>query len=177
MAKLIDLDTINKIDNHLEKSIIFIAENKDNLPLVGRKCDAGWDIKAVSRWEDAEIHYIGTGVKYFIPLGYELQLRMKSGTYKKTGLMLTNGIGTLDPSYRGEIVASCIRIGIGLLPVNYIGEYLFQLVISSYLKPDVEFYLIDYIYMVANKKEYEEWDKIFPTDRGTDGGLLREVLL
>jgi len=51
---------------------------------------------------------------------YELQLRCKSGRALNEGMMLTNGIGTIDEGYRGEICvivtntgSSTIRVGEG----------------------------------------------------------------
>lgn len=46
---------------------------------------------------------IPTGFCIGIPQGYEVQVRSRSGNPLKTGLMIANGIGTIDSDYRGEL--------------------------------------------------------------------------
>lgn len=75
------------------------------LPTYAHNSDAGADIYAV---EDTVINpnetkVVKTGLKTAIPLGYEIQIRPRSGLSLKTGLRLANSIGTIDAAYRGEI--------------------------------------------------------------------------
>lgn len=49
-----------------------------------------------------DIAIIGTGIAVAIPNGYEGQVRMRSSLGAR-GLCLVNGVGTIDPDYRGEI--------------------------------------------------------------------------
>ena len=46
---------------------------------------------------------IPTGLAFEIPLGFEVQVRPRSGLSFKTGLMVVNAPGTIDADYRGEI--------------------------------------------------------------------------
>ena len=46
---------------------------------------------------------IPTGLFMEIPAGFEVQIRARSGLAVKHGIGLTNGIGTIDSDYRGEI--------------------------------------------------------------------------
>jgi dUTP pyrophosphatase len=46
---------------------------------------------------------IGSGIAGTVGLGFEIQVRSRSGLALKQGLMVTNGIGTIDESYTGEI--------------------------------------------------------------------------
>lgn len=46
---------------------------------------------------------IPTGLSMEIPLGFEIQVRPRSGLSFKTGLMVVNAPGTIDADYRGEI--------------------------------------------------------------------------
>ena len=46
---------------------------------------------------------VGTGLFADIPDGYEIQVRSRSGLTLKQGLVVANGIGTIDSSYKGEI--------------------------------------------------------------------------
>jgi dUTP pyrophosphatase len=58
--------------------------------------------------EDVTIHpgetkLIPTGIKVALPLGYELQVRPKSGRSLKSKLRIANTPGTIDAGYRDEI--------------------------------------------------------------------------
>jgi len=46
---------------------------------------------------------IPTGLSFEIPLGYEIQVRPRSGLSIKTGLVIVNSPGTIDSDYRGEL--------------------------------------------------------------------------
>lgn len=46
---------------------------------------------------------IPTGIKVAIPLGYELQIRPRSGLALKKGITVLNTPGTIDAGYRGEV--------------------------------------------------------------------------
>ena len=46
---------------------------------------------------------VPTALAVEIPLGFEMQVRARSGLAFKHGLTLVNGVGTIDSDYRGEI--------------------------------------------------------------------------
>lgn len=46
---------------------------------------------------------IPTGLAFAIPEGYEGQVRSRSGLTLKQGLVVANGVGTIDSDYRGEL--------------------------------------------------------------------------
>ncbi len=46
---------------------------------------------------------VPTGVRVEIPLGYELQIRARSGLASKNGIIMGNGIGTIDVGYKNEL--------------------------------------------------------------------------
>jgi dUTP pyrophosphatase len=46
---------------------------------------------------------VPTGIKLSIPVGYEIQVRSKSGLSLNQGLMVLNSPGTVDQGYTGEI--------------------------------------------------------------------------
>jgi dUTP pyrophosphatase len=59
--------------------------------------------------QPGEIVTIPTGLSCEIPEGFELQVRARSGLAFKSGLMLVNGMGTIDSDYRGEIkIIACV---------------------------------------------------------------------
>ena len=54
---------------------------------------------------------IPTGLKMEIPLGYEAQIRPRSGLAINSGLTVLNSPGTIDSDYRGEIEVILINLG------------------------------------------------------------------
>jgi dUTP pyrophosphatase len=46
---------------------------------------------------------VHTGIKLEIPIGYEAQIRSRSGIASKKGVFVMNAPGTIDADYRGEI--------------------------------------------------------------------------
>lgn len=75
------------------------------IPEYAHEGDSGMDLYAD---EDAVIgpferKAIGTGLKIEIPLGYEAQVRPKSGLALNNGITVLNTPGTVDSGYRGEV--------------------------------------------------------------------------
>ena len=70
---------------------------------------------------------IPTGLFMEIEPGYEVQLRARSGLAVKHGITLTNGIGTIDSDYRGEVKVSLINLGKEPFTVNN-GDRIAQMV-------------------------------------------------
>ena len=75
------------------------------MPTYAHLTDAGMDVYLT---EDVTIHpgetvLIPTGIKVALPLGYELQVRPKSGRSLKSKLRIANTPGTIDAGYRDEI--------------------------------------------------------------------------
>lgn len=50
-----------------------------------------------------ETKVIPTNIALEIPEGYEVQIRARSGLSLKQGLVITNGVGTIDADYRGGV--------------------------------------------------------------------------
>jgi dUTP pyrophosphatase len=70
----------------------------------GTSGSAGWDIKASECCvlQPNKVMIIDTGIRLEIPGGYEVQVRSRSGI-ALDGVMIANGIGTIDSDYRGFI--------------------------------------------------------------------------
>ena len=54
---------------------------------------------------------IPTGISIALPLGYEAQIRPRSGLAIKHGIALINSPGTIDADYRGEIMVIVVNLG------------------------------------------------------------------
>ncbi len=54
---------------------------------------------------------IPTGISLALPVGYEAQIRARSGLALKQGLAVLNAPGTIDSDYRGEIAVILINLG------------------------------------------------------------------
>ena len=75
------------------------------LPEYAHLTDAGADIFALedTTIEPNETKLVKTGIAVAIPVGYEIQIRPRSGLSLKTGLRVANAPGTVDADYRGEV--------------------------------------------------------------------------
>ena len=74
---------------------------------------------------------IPTGLFMEIPVGYEVQIRARSGLAIKHGIGLVNGIGTIDSDYRGEIKVPLINWGEEAFTIND-GDRIAQMVVCKY---------------------------------------------
>lgn len=50
-----------------------------------------------------DIRLVHTGLHLDIPVGYEIQVRARSGLSLKHGITVLNGVGTVDSDYQGEV--------------------------------------------------------------------------
>ena len=53
---------------------------------------------------------IPTGLSIELPIGYEAQIRPRSGLSLKHGITLINAVGTIDSDYRGEILVPLVNL-------------------------------------------------------------------
>lgn len=74
---------------------------------------------------------VPTGLFIEIPIGYEGQVRSRSGLSIKHGICLVNGVGTIDSDYRGELKIPLINLGSEDFVVTR-GMRIAQLVIAKY---------------------------------------------
>ena len=84
------------------------------LPTQGSAQAAGWDLYALKETivpKGASV-MIPTGLACAIPEGWEGQIRCRSSLGKK-GMILPNGVGTIDSDYRGELKVLATWIGEG----------------------------------------------------------------
>lgn len=121
--------------------IIKIKSLSGNIPQYETEGSAGMDIKAYLkepiRIAPGKRALIPTGLFFEIPTGYEVQIRARSGLAVKYGIGLTNGIGTIDSDYRGEIKVSLMNWGEEEFTVNC-GDRIAQMVVCRYEKVELE---------------------------------------
>jgi len=74
--------------------------------------DSGFDLRAAINSgsgnkrmviRPCQVYIIPTGVIFDIPLGYEIQIRPRSGFSMKYGALIINSPGTVDSQFRGEV--------------------------------------------------------------------------
>ena len=139
--KRIMSDIFNSIvdfNDELTSSILIPIEfcNKNaRMPIYAHETDAGLDIYST---EDINIRpgetiLIKTGLKVAIPVGYELQVRPKSGISLKTKLRIANTPGTIDSGYRDEIGIIIENIEQPIQDISYHFDNNNKIVIDSIL--------------------------------------------
>ena len=97
------------------------ADLRANLPYDLR--DAGIEISAGGR------ALIPTGLRLEIPMGYEVQVRARSGLALKHGITLANAIGTIDSDYRGDLGVIIWNGGADMFRVTH-GMRIAQMVVA-----------------------------------------------
>jgi len=125
------------------------------IPTQGSPQAAGWDLYALEKTivKRNTSSMIKTGLAIAIPLGWEGQIRCRSSLGKK-GMIMPNGIGTIDSDYRGELMVLATWIGEGDEFIVQKGERVAQLLFSRV--PSVKFVERDF-------------EQLGSTDRGTGG--------
>ena len=125
------------------------------IPTQGSPQAAGWDLYALEETivKRNTSSMIKTGLAIAIPIGWEGQIRCRSSLGKK-GMIMPNGIGTIDSDYRGELMVLATWIGQGDEFVVQKGERVAQLLFSRV--PSVKFVERDF-------------EQLGSTDRGTGG--------
>lgn len=82
-----------------------------------------------------EYRLVPTGLAIALPMGYEAQVRPRSGLAAKFGVTVLNAPGTVDADYRGEIKVQLINHGPA--PVEFRrGDRIAQLVIARVTQAD-----------------------------------------
>jgi dUTP pyrophosphatase len=74
---------------------------------------------------------IPTGLSVEIPVGFEAQIRPRSGLALKHGITVLNSPGTIDADYRGEIKIILINLGQDAFEINN-GDRIAQMVIAAH---------------------------------------------
>ncbi len=86
-----------------------------NLPTYHSEMASGMDVAAAvtepTIINPGEIKMLPTGFAVAIPVGFEIQVRPRSGLAIKHGVTIINSPGTIDADYRGEVKIGLINLG------------------------------------------------------------------
>ncbi len=72
---------------------------------------------------------VPTGIRVAIPVGYEMQIRPRSGLALKHGLSLPNTPGTIDSDYRGPLGVLLVNLGAEAVTLNH-GDRIAQCIVA-----------------------------------------------
>ncbi|MCL2414614.1 MAG: dUTP diphosphatase [Bacteroidales bacterium] len=109
--------------------------SKNPLPAYETKASAGMDLRADLN-EDIilkplERALIPTGLRLELPIGYEAQVRPRSGLAAKHGITVLNSPGTIDADYRGEIKIILVNLSNENFTIKH-GERIAQMIIAKH---------------------------------------------
>lgn len=135
--------------------IKIINKSRHALPHYETQASAGMDLRANI---DAPVHLkplgraiIKTGLFIELPIGFEAQVRPRSGLAAKKGVTVLNAPGTIDADYRGEIGVILVNLSEEEFIVAD-GERIAQLVIARH-----------------ERANWEIAESLEETERGTGG--------
>jgi dUTP pyrophosphatase len=116
-------------------NVRIINNSKHPLPSYQTAGSAGMDLRA-NLEEAVTIHpleraLIPTGLFIELPLGFEAQIRPRSGLAFKHGLTVLNSPGTVDSDYRGEVKVLLVNLSTVPFKVEN-GERIAQMVIARH---------------------------------------------
>ena len=120
--------------------IKIINQSGNPLPKYESTQAAGMDIRcnisAPITLEPLERKLFPTGLYIELPVGYEAQIRPRSGLALKRGITVLNTPGTIDADYRGEIGVILINLS-NVAQTIEPGERICQMVIAKHEQPEL----------------------------------------
>jgi dUTP pyrophosphatase len=121
--------------------IKIINKSKHALPEYETPYSAGMDLRANLEAPitlgSLERTLVPTGLFIELPVGYEAQIRPRSGLAVKHGISLVNTPGTIDADYRGEIKVILVNLSAVPFVIND-GERICQMVVAKHERVDWE---------------------------------------
>ncbi len=111
------------------------------LPHYATAGSAGMDIRAAIKedifLEPGKVELIPTNLSVEIPVGYEIQVRPRSGLAAKYSIGILNSPGTIDSDYRGEVKIIIMNFGKENFKISR-GERIAQLIVSKVYTAKIE---------------------------------------
>jgi len=116
-------------------NIKIINESRHALPAYETEASAGMDLRANLTdpvlISSMERKLIPTGLFIELPVGFEAQVRPRSGLALKHGISILNSPGTIDSDYRGEIKILLINFSEVAFEIGD-GDRIAQIIISRH---------------------------------------------
>lgn len=135
--------------------IKIINKSNHQLPNYETIASAGMDLRAniteAIQLKPLERTIVKTGLFIELPIGFEAQVRPRSGLAAKKGITVLNAPGTIDADYRGEIGVILVNLSNEDFTIEN-GERIAQLVIAKH-----------------ERAEWTEVEELSETSRGEDG--------
>jgi len=121
------------------------ADQSLGLPSYETKGAAGADLRANFAPEHrdgvtlqpGERTLVSTGLRMEIPLGYEVQIRPRSGLALKHGITLPNSPGTIDSDYRGPLGVIVMNAGQEAFHIAH-GDRIAQMLVAPVIQASFE---------------------------------------
>lgn len=136
-------------------NIKIVNQSKHPLPEYATEASAGVDLRASIEepvlLKPLQRALISTGLFIELPVGYEAQVRPRSGLAAKHGITVLNTPGTIDADYRGEIKVILVNLSSEDFMVND-GERIAQMIISKH-----------------EQAQWQQVDQLEETARGAGG--------
>jgi dUTP pyrophosphatase len=135
--------------------INIINKSSHPLPAYETIASAGMDLRAnivnPISLKTLERAIIKTGIFMELPIGFEAQVRPRSGLAAKNGITTLNSPGTIDADYRGEICVILVNLSHHDFTINN-GDRIAQLVIAKH-----------------ERAQWQEVTQLSTTERGEGG--------
>jgi dUTP pyrophosphatase len=135
--------------------IKIVNKSQHSLPHYETIASAGMDLRANIQehitMQPLERALVKTGLFIELPIGYEAQVRPRSGLAFKKGITVLNSPGTVDADYRGEIGVILVNLSNEPFVVEN-GERIAQLIIAKH-----------------ERAEWQEVQELSETSRGEGG--------
>jgi dUTP pyrophosphatase len=125
------------------------ADRSLGLPAYETPGSAGADIRANLLPEDRDSGFtldpmhravVPTGLRVEIPVGFEMQIRPRSGLALKHGITLPNTPGTIDSDYRGPLGVALINLGAEPYTIRH-GDRIAQMIVAPVIQ--VQFQVVE----------------------------------
>ena len=132
-----------------------INKSGNALPSYASEAAAGMDVRAdipqAIKIGPLERVIVPTGLFLEIPVGYEVQVRPRSGLAAKHGITVLNSPGTIDADYRGELKVILVNLSNEPFSIEP-GERIAQIVLARH-----------------EVIEWEQTDELSESERGAGG--------
>jgi dUTP pyrophosphatase len=127
------------VPDHVAVKIARVGANDLPLPAYATEGSAGMDLCAAvfsdTTIRPGETSLIPAGISIELPIGYEAQIRPRSGLALKHSVGILNAPGTIDSDYRGEIKILLTNFGTKDFVVRR-GDRIAQMIVGRYARVD-----------------------------------------